>query len=704
MFRFGAFAALLGYLIFQVHLFALSSNSLQDINRESIRAIGVISTDPVRTKERVYGSRLVAPKTTFLMRLEEISDTDSNYRIRLPVRVVLRDYQGVELFPGTRIRLTADLNFTNERRVAATLYASGETIEILRKPFLAGALENVRVGLRTEVAKQDDESAALIPGLVLGDTTLQSNQLSDLMRQSGLTHLTAVSGANFAIVGTFVFSLLALIAPKRRPRIIITTVILFLFVILVRPTPSVLRASVMTGSYLLARFLGFPNQAKNSLATAVVILLLINPLQAFEPGFILSVLATSGLIYISPKISEKLKGPESLRDLLAIPLAATITCSPYLMYLAGSLNLGTVLINVLVAPVIGVVTISGFIATILVIPMPIIARPFIEVSNIGCHWILFTARFSESFPTISSGPLLLILLALPALLFRAKSRKFGIALSAATLIVASYSTILFPGKNWVIGQCDVGQGDALLIRVALNEAILFDAGPDPKLLKRCLNQFGIHRLPLIVISHQHADHFMGITTLTPQQIGEIWVNHPFADLDRFAGKVRAVTAGYEASIASTKLSVIWPINGSESFTSTPGDGSIENNRSLVIKIEHEGAEILVTGDIEPGAQLEILRRSNLSDIDIMKVPHHGSKYQIPEFFIHAKHFLISVGKNNYGHPDPGLIKELERMGSVERTDNSGAISLTWQSDQAEPVFSPRRLGKEWWRLNWHWLR
>ena len=117
------------------------------------------------------------------------------------------------------------------------------------------------------------------------------SELTELMRKAGLAHLTAVSGANFAIVGTFIFNLLAFLFPNRRPRVLVTSVSLVLFVLLVRPTPSVLRAALMTGSYLLAKFLGRENQAKNALATAILLLLVINPLQALEPGFILSVIS-----------------------------------------------------------------------------------------------------------------------------------------------------------------------------------------------------------------------------------------------------------------------------------------------------------------------------------------------------------------------------------------------------------------------------
>ncbi|MGA1591116.1 MAG: ComEC/Rec2 family competence protein, partial [Candidatus Nanopelagicaceae bacterium] len=126
----------------------------------------------------------------------------------------------------------------------------------------------------------------------------------------------------------------------------------------------------------------------------------------------------------------------------------------------------------------------------------------------------------------------------------------------------------------------------------------------------------------------------------------------------------------------------------------------ENNRSVVAVVEIANLKILITGDIEPGAQQEIAK--DLASIDVIKVPHHGSRSQEPSLFNGASIFLISVGKNSYGHPDQGLISMLSSMGRVFRSDRDGAISLGWRLDDlGEPIFSARQLRKDWWRISWH---
>jgi len=306
------------------------------------------------------------------------------------------------------------------------------------------------------------------------------------------------------------------------------------------------------------------------------------------------------------------------------------------------------------------------------------------------------------FPTLGVGPIYLIAL-LGLVIINLKrnliSKKVKKALIISLILFfmsGSLQGALFPGKNWIVGQCDVGQGDALLIRVAKDSAILFDAGPDPKLLKKCLKQFGINYLPLVVISHEHADHYQGLTGI--DNIGEIWTNHKFSNELKIVS--REVKAGTLAKIGNVQLEVIWPKNGSEVFESLSGDGSLENNRSLVILASVEDVQILITGDIEPAAQMEILKEVSEIDLEIVKVPHHGSRYQIDELFQSAELFLVSVGKNNYGHPNPELLGRLRELGTVHRTDKSGPVAIAFKERESHPVFSLRRLRKDWWRFSW----
>ena len=352
----------------------------------------------------------------------------------------------------------------------------------------------------------------------------------------------------------------------------------------------------------------------------------------------------------------------------------------------------------MVAPVVPIVTILGFIATLLILPLREIARPILELADLGTSWIVYIATWSDFTPSLISSPIIILFLTIAIPIYRYLGRQVALLYLALLLTFATSDRLLFPGNNWKVGQCDVGQGDALLINLGSGTAMLFDAGPDPRLLDRCLELFKIKRLPLVVISHAHSDHYEGISGVGSREVGELWNSREIDLLENVQNRI--VRKGEKFQIGDSKVEVIWPNTGTETFDSVAGDGSTENNRSVVAVVEIANLKILITGDIEPGAQQEIAK--DLASIDVIKVPHHGSRFQEPSLFKGASIFLISVGKNSYGHPDQGLISMLSSMGRVFRSDRDGAISLGWRLDDlGEPIFSARQLRKDWWRISWH---
>jgi competence protein ComEC len=676
----------------------LSENRIKALVGSEVLVQGVVSSDPVETRPKVFGSRISTSKTTFIMRLTAIPSETS---LRIPVRVLIA--QDLGLIPGERIELVARIIESDERKIAALLLGKAGTLKSLHRPRAVDSLEIVRTALREKADAIGGDSGALIPGMVIGDVSLQSSEFTTRMLNAGLSHLTAVSGANFAIVSAFLFTFIGFLIPNRRVQVITTVLGLAVFVLLVRPTPSVLRAAVMALVFLVAKLSGRKSAATNSLAIAISVLLLINPFQAFEAGFILSVLATSGLIFVAPLIARRIKGPKILGELVSIPMAATLFCSPYLMFLSGGMNLSAVPLNIAAAPAVPFVTVIAFIATIVALPLPLLAEYLLFLANIGTSWIVFLAGLSKNAPTFVSSPIILILAVAALLLLRKINFRnktlIAIPIVVILALISVSQRLSFPGTHWRVGQCDVGQGDALLINLGRGNAALFDAGPDPKALDRCLDSFKVKSILLVVISHSHADHYLGLSDVGGRYIGEVWSNRSAPSLGAFTGPVREVKAGDRARVGDISIEFLWPESGTEEFAPVDGDGSAENNRSLVALVELAGKRILITGDIEPGAQQAILNR--IPNLDLMKVPHHGSRHQDLALFQSAEIFLISVGNNSYGHPDEGLISHLASLGRVFRTDKDGAISLSWQGRQKNEIVSARRIGKEWWRLSWH---
>ena len=232
---------------------------------------------------------------------------------------------------------------SREKRSAALVFASN--IEKLREPKPLFAIsQTIRKNFRESSARIGGDAGALIPGLVIGDTANETLVFAGEMKRVGLTHLTAVSGENFAIVASFIGWFLSRIIPKLKVRLVITAIFLVLFVFLVRPSPSVIRAGAMAAISLLSLGKGIRVPPLASIGAAVGLILLIDPWQSIDPGFALSAGATAGIILLAPK----LKLPQTI----AIPVAATIFCTPVIIALSGTLSLVSIPANLLVSPLV----------------------------------------------------------------------------------------------------------------------------------------------------------------------------------------------------------------------------------------------------------------------------------------------------------------------------------------------------------------
>jgi competence protein ComEC len=438
-------------------------------------------------------------------------------------------------------------------------------------------------------------------------------------------------------------------------------------------------------------------------------LVLIDPFQANDPGFILSVLATSGLIFIAPFLIARMVRflPPAIAELIAVPCAATIACTPYLLILSGEISSLSIFFNIVVAPVVAPITILGFLS-LLLMPIDFLSKSLIWPAHLCAEWIATVAHCSDTSPTI--GVNFWVLTSYLLIVFLLFIRRAYIALILVTIIALANvlaPRTMFPGNDWKIVQCDVGQGDALVFNLGEGSGILFDAGPDPRLLHRCLRGVGIKHLPLVVISHGHADHYFGADGLSGKfKIGQVWSNgSPYID-EALDLKTTRVRKGLHASIGDLAIQILWPDEVPGNFQSLVGDGSPENNRSVVALITWNDRQILITGDIEPEVQATMSREFDLSSVDILKVPHHGSRFQDAGFLseVSPEIALVSVGEgNSYGHPNAELLNSLRDEGvRVFRTDHDGPISVSWRFDDSARryIFTTRTMKKEWWRVQW----
>ena len=682
------------------------------INKPDVEIIGTLKTDPTWSKPKVIGSRFRSKSMTALASVTSVKIAGEVKSIRLPVRITSSTF--INLIPGEKFLVSGVAFPTAERRVAALIATTGDFKKLSQANYLQRLSAKIRDSFRQAAKSVGGAGGALIPGLVIGDTSLEEQSFIVEMRRVGLSHLTAVSGANFAIIAAFLLWLSQWFFKRVRSRLIITSVILIGFIFLVRPSPSVLRASVMCAVILIAKARGVKADSVPSLGLAISFLILMDPFQAIDPGFALSVAATAGILLLAPKLelwlSERF-GHEKLAQLVAIPLAATFMCTPIILAISGLFSLVSIPANVLAEPVVAPITIIGFIAALLSPALPSVSHILLLAIKPLAQFIVWISNIASNLPVLMLPKSYLgavIAIFVIALIKFKKWFALFILLMIATLIIVLPGS--WPGSDWVVANCNVGQGDGLAINLGNSEALVIDVGPDSILMDECLQDLSIKRIPLLILSHFHADHVHGLDGLLDgRDVANVWVSNldqPKSERDTAylllgATPIHQATAGETIEFKSTKglvkIEVLWPTKSQSTFEALPGDGSAINNSSIAILITIGNIRIFSAGDLEPQAQEALLKLKKIDPIDIYKVSHHGSSYQFLPLMsaLHPKIALISVGaENSYGHPAPSTVTALELLGAKTlRTDQDGAISV----DGALKIRTKRN---DWWNISW----
>ncbi|MGU3293908.1 ComEC/Rec2 family competence protein [Williamsia sp. M5A3_1d] len=243
--------------------------------------------------------------------------------------------------------------------------------------------------------------SGLLPGLVVGDTEGLPDDVVDEFRTAGLTHLVAVSGANFAIIAGAVLLVLRVCGTPRTPAALLTMAVLGCFVVVVRPSPSVVRAALMGLVALIALVADRRTAAVPALAVAVLGVLIIWPAMAVDPGFALSVAATAGLIALAPPIRTWLcdRGcPRVLAELLAVATAAQIVTVPLVVMISGSIGPVGVLANIAVAPAVPLITVLGTVAAAVAGVSTVSAAVLIRLCEPSLWWMLHVADVAARAP------------------------------------------------------------------------------------------------------------------------------------------------------------------------------------------------------------------------------------------------------------------------------------------------------------------
>lgn len=549
------------------------------------------------------------------------------------------------------------------------------------------------------------DSKALVAGLAIGDTSMLSSTTKEQMKTLSLTHLTAVSGANCAIVLALVYLLLRRFVLRRWFRVVFAVLALALYLELVGPQPSVLRAAFMSLVILLLSTSGRQVTPIAALCLASIALLVVNPFLAADYGFALSVAATAGILLLTPWLHRKFRKimPFWLAAVLSASAAAQIWCAPILLQLQAGIPTYSLLANALAEPLVAPVTVLGLVACMFSLAFAPLAGATSWLASVPAELVLAIVHklsalpFSTLWwPSGALGTLLLLALAF-SLTLRALRRKLALSnfmmlgTALVLLFVGSFGifhSARWPIADWQIINCDVGQGDGLVIRSQSRIAVV-DVGRDPKPIDDCLSRLQIDRIDLLILTHFDADHVGGLSgalknrTVAEGMITDFPDSRPQAlataqELQDGSQKLVRAYAGMTGRLGSIDWLVLQPERDGED-SEDPNDGSVS------MRWNAPGFTLFTMADLGEKGQMRLVElhpgwiELNRSLPTVLKVSHHGSADQYAELIeaMRPDIALISVGAgNSYGHPTRRTLKILQNTGSsIFRTDQMGAISV-----------------------------
>ncbi len=568
-------------------------------------------------------------------------------------------------------------NYLLSKKINYTFLAN--TIKIIDGK--SNTLYQVKNYLQTKINTY--QSKDYLNTFILGNTKTIEEDAMESYRNNGISHLLAISGMHITLLSAIILFILNKINSRKTINYLLVISFLIFYMFLTNFTPSVVRATLMFIILTIKKALKLKINTIYLLFLVCGLYLLYNPYMIYNIGFLFSFIITFYLIVFS-KLIQKQK--TYLRKILTISLMAFLGSMPIQIINFHEINLLSPLINLIFVPLVSFILYPLSLLTLIIKPLDYILYVLTT----------FTENFSIILTNISINIILkhinLIVIIFYYLIITftlyklQKGRKKYLVFLIIIIII--HSNINYFEKDASITMIDVGQGDSLLIKLDHNKGnILIDTGGWPSYNKQktydlaknkiipYLKSEGVKKLDYLILTHGDYDH-MGeaINLINNFKINKVIFNND--EFNELETKLIKILKKKKIKYYNN-LDVLNIDKYKLQFLNTKIYDN-ENDNSNVIYFNYNNYKFLFMGDAGKEKEEDLLKKYNLSNIDFLKVGHHGSDTSSSKKFINKinpKYSLISVGKNNnYGHPKKEVLKILSKT-KIYRTDIDGSIKI-----------------------------
>ena len=507
---------------------------------------------------------------------------------------------------------------------------------------------------------------------ILGDTTQLDDDTLSSYRSNGLSHLFTISGMHISMFAAMILAVAKKISYNNYYKYIVVILFLIGYTLLVGITPSILRSLIMYILFAINKCLNLKIKKIDIMCLVLIIILLIHPFYIYNMAFQYSYSVSLSLIIFNYKIKHI---KNYLLKLLYISFTSFLVTIPITTYYYYQINFISIILNVIYIPIVSTI----------VFPLSLIT--FI-IPSLNSILIYLTSIMEWLSNLISKHQIGIISFAKPSIImiiiyyFFIYLFLYNYRYCFLIILIIIHKNISLLDNKLTMTFLDVNQGDSILIKYPNNKNnILIDTGgnqySDYELVKNKIipyfKSIGISHIDYLILTHGDFDHMGEAINLVENfKVEKVIFNcGEFNDLEKELIKVLdKKKIPYYSCIKELNID-----NNKLYFLQTKVYDN-ENDNSNVIYTEIDGYKFMFMGDAEEEKEKDILGKYNISNIDVLKVGHHGSKTSSSKDFINRmnpKYSVISVGKNNrYGHPNREVLNVLDNS-KIYRTDQGGSI-------------------------------